>query len=647
MTRHILFVLGTLMAVLICPAVLSAATLLTPTRGEILTSGSIYTITWTPSPKDFSCKIEYSIGKHKIWKKIVDNYSAADSSYNWTVTVPPKNVSRCILKITTYDFRGRKRSVDRSGRFSIEVVRLLEPNGHYPLRSKSKKTIRWVTHQTQRQVSYVQLSYSTNGGKYWKKIVTLEGNPELYFWSVPQFIKKTKRAKIRVTLRDENGHSVGRDQSDASFQILKPTASRRTIFYNAKILTMEGDKILNGAICINGDTIESLGKNKVILAKRDKNTELVNLNGLTLIPGFIDPHTHLFNDAEWNGYTLDEVQWLALTNGVTGVGNIGDLPDQIERYIEYADKGNMRIRSYHYLCYTDHCGNLCGDWYEDYLPRVEYAPNVWVNGIKLFVERSVCPSIKPVFSKELLDYFTPLGRAKWKDSILFFTNSELADVISSADEKGYQVAIHAIGELGIQTTLDAIDAALEGSSNIHRHMIFHNHFLRNDMLYRYVDSDILGILEPARPGQAVYYADHVGKYNMKYFKRWKELLDSGAPLAGNSDWPYGSLNPIRRLDQFVTSYVPVYPDRPDQSLPVLEALKLMTIRAAYAMQCEVKMGSLKPGKSADLVVLSDNPLEIDPANIEDIQVLMTMVDGWVEYWSEYLNPYRRRGWYSN
>jgi len=58
--------------------------------------------------------------------------------------------------------------------------------------------------------------------------------------------------------------------------------------------------------------------------------------------------------------------------------------------------------------------------------------------------------------------------------------------------------------------------------------------------------------------------------------------------------------------------------RSDQALPVIEALRIMTIRAAYAMRCEGKTGSLKPGKLADLVVLSGNPLEIDPANMEDI-----------------------------
>ena len=637
---HALFILCLLSAILILPLTSSAATLLTPKKGEILASGSDYTIKWAASKNDVTCKIEYSIGIRKGWQTIVDQYPATKLSYDWEVLAPPNN-TRCILRITTYDARGRTRSVHRSSRFVIVVLRLLEPDGQYPLRSESKKTIRWITHLTQKPVSHVQLDYFIYGARTWKEIATLKGNPELYFWFVPESVKKARKALVRVTLKDENGRRIGRDRSDSFFQILEPTAARKTIFYNAQIITMERDKVVNGAIFINGDTIESLGTNKAILAQKDLNTHVVNVGGLTIVPGFIDPHTHLLNDAEWNGYSLDGVQWLALTNGVTGIGNIGDLPDQIENYIEYGNDGNMRLRSYHYLCYTDHCGNKCGNWYEKYLPKVEYASNVWVNGIKLFVERSVCPTILPAFSEELLSEFTVLGKEDWGkgERALFFEASDLADVISSADVNGYQVAIHAIGDLGIQTTLDAVEKALSGLNNIHRHMIFHNHFIRNDMLNRYANSGILAILEPARPGQAEWYVLYAGENNMKNFKRWKELLDSGALIAGNSDWPYGSINPIRRIEQFVNSYVPYYPDRKDHTLPVIEAINLMTIRAAYAMHCEDKTGSLKPGKLADLVVLSDNPLEIDPAKMENIQVLMTMVDGWVEYWSEDFNSH--------
>ena len=57
----------------------------------------------------------------------------------------------------------------------------------------------------------------------------------------------------------------------------------------------------------------------------------------------------------------------------------------------------------------------------------------------------------------------------------------------------------------------------------------------------------------------------------------------------------------------------------------------MTIEAAYALFREQELGSLKTGKLADLIILSDNPLEVDADDILDIQVLMTMVGGNVEY----------------
>ena len=56
----------------------------------------------------------------------------------------------------------------------------------------------------------------------------------------------------------------------------------------------------------------------------------------------------------------------------------------------------------------------------------------------------------------------------------------------------------------------------------------------------------------------------------------------------------------------------------------------MTINAAYALFMEEKVGSLKPGKFADLIILSDNPLTVAPDSLIDLEVLMTMVGGRVE-----------------
>ncbi len=70
-----------------------------------------------------------------------------------------------------------------------------------------------------------------------------------------------------------------------------------------------------------------------------------------------------------------------------------------------------------------------------------------------------------------------------------------------------------------------------------------------------------------------------------------------------------------------------------KAITVEEALRIMTINGAYALFMEEKIGSLKPGKYADLVILSENPLTIPPDSLIDLQVLLTMVGGNVEYCS--------------
>ena len=68
-----------------------------------------------------------------------------------------------------------------------------------------------------------------------------------------------------------------------------------------------------------------------------------------------------------------------------------------------------------------------------------------------------------------------------------------------------------------------------------------------------------------------------------------------------------------------------------ESVSVEEALRMMTINAAYALFMENNIGSLVPGKFADLIVLSENPLSVDPDALPNIEVLVTMVGGKVEF----------------
>lgn len=171
-------------------------------------------------------------------------------------------------------------------------------------------------------------------------------------------------------------------------------------------------------------------------------------------------------------------------------------------------------------------------------------------------------------------------------------------------------------------------------------MVLHNHFLTNDLLYKYSKNNILALIEPATTCQANYYADYVGDRNMKFFKRVGDLVETGAHVALDSDWPYtasssdpiGLLNPMKKLGAIVTGRAgSCISEIPLQTVSVSQGLKMMTAEAAYAMHCDDQLGSLEIGKLADLVVLSDDPHEVAPDNIRDIQVLLTMVDGKIEF----------------
>ncbi len=434
--------------------------------------------------------------------------------------------------------------------------------------------------------------------------------------------------------------------------ILRRCAAKKTsiVLYNAAIYTMEDDPFMAEAVMIKGKKIKAIGPNEEILALAKTNTDLIDLDGRAVFPGFIDPHTHLFNESNSQNLTLDDAQQLAVEYGLTSIANMYTDPYWLDIFMQYADEGNMRLRLFLYLNYNHSCGDVFGTWYEDFAPRVQHAPKVWVNGIKIMAERSVCNGlgVRPVFTPELMEYFTPYGLSLYAISQLHLSLEELTEVIQRADDFGYQVAIHAIGDLGIETSLGAISNVVGRSTNRKRHMILHNYFLRDDMLDRFAADNIVALVEPTSPCHANSYVNRVGERNRRLFKRWRDLVDSGAHVGLNSDWPYlglSSLDPMQKLYAVVTgkngfdvfqSSEPCDPMIMDQTISVFQGLKMMTIESAYAMRMEKKIGSIKPGKMADLVVLSDDPFEVEPDNIKDIKTIMTIIDGKIEYLGEEL-----------
>ena len=117
----------------------------------------------------------------------------------------------------------------------------------------------------------------------------------------------------------------------------------------------------------------------------------------------------------------------------------------------------------------------------------------------------------------------------------------------------------------------------------------------------------------------------------------REWLDAGVHLAIGSDAPSTPFyNPQASLGGAMTRYTfNQTPIASEQGLDIWEALRAHTIEGAYAGHQEMVLGSLESGKFADLVVLSQDPLTVEPEEIKDIKVLMTMINGKVEYQEEF------------
>ncbi|MCK4801006.1 MAG: amidohydrolase family protein, partial [Anaerolineales bacterium] len=288
--------------------------------------------------------------------------------------------------------------------------------------------------------------------------------------------------------------------------------------------------------------------------------------------------------------------------------------------------------------HVDNCGILQGSWYTEKYPVMrEPGAMLQIPGIKIFNDGGSCNV--PATS------FHYIGRDDYGD--LYFSVDELSSMIIEAQNKGYQVAIHSLGDRAIEVSQKAIIAAWDGGPNTYRHRIEHNALLPDELLPVYSEYDIPALIFGYFPTCFVVDKAGQGKYvTPKEFVdwewRWRPLIESNpnAHIAWHADSPpMGSQDPFLHLHGFVTrkqiredGTVCEPPEwAADDLFTIEEALPMMTIKAAYALHREEELGSLKAGKLADLIILSDNPLEVIPDDLLNIQVLMTMVGGKVEY----------------
>jgi predicted amidohydrolase YtcJ len=205
--------------------------------------------------------------------------------------------------------------------------------------------------------------------------------------------------------------------------------------------------------------------------------------------------------------------------------------------------------------------------------------------------------------------------------------------MKNADTAGLQIAVHAIGDRANRSILDMFEKLEKENGAIDRRLrIEHAQHLSPSDIPRLASLKVIASVQPYHAIDDGRWADkRIGAERAKTTYAFRSLLDAGAILAFGSDWFVAPMNALQGIYAAATRRTldGRYPGGwvPEQKISVKEALHAYTVGSAYASMEEHIKGSLEPGKLADMVVLSSDILDIDPIQIENVKVEMTIFDG--------------------
>ncbi len=208
---------------------------------------------------------------------------------------------------------------------------------------------------------------------------------------------------------------------------------------------------------------------------------------------------------------------------------------------------------------------------------------------------------------------------------------------SDADKNGLQLSVHAIGDKANSYMLDLYEKIInENPKWDRRFRLEHAQHVRFEDVKRFAELGVIASVQPYHCiDDGVWAEKRIGPERIKYTYPFKSFLDAGVKLCFGTDWYVAPLNPLLGLYAAVTRRTldDKNPDGwiPEQKISIEDAIKCYTINSAYASFEENIKGSIEAGKLADLIVLSNDILTIDPVKIKDAQVEMTVFDGKIIY----------------
>ncbi|AQU79595.1 amidohydrolase [Planococcus faecalis] len=396
--------------------------------------------------------------------------------------------------------------------------------------------------------------------------------------------------------------------------------------------------------------LDEISKSPMLLKRVCRHAILANSSALALAgitKKSLDPEGGLIvrdADGEPTGYLLDAAQDL-VSNQVPEV-SVNYLTRALQKSVDHllslgltgAHTEDMGYYG-HYSRPLEAFKNVIGDHmkfrahllrahsaFEEMMENASYAePFIDPGPMKIFADGSI-GGRTALLSKPYNDDPSTVGVAIQSDE-------ELKRLVSVARKHGEAVAIHVIGDLGLEMALDAIEAHPVSAHK--RDRLIHAMVVREDLVARMQQIEVALDLQPSFvTSDFPWVVERLGEGRLEWSYAWKKLLDHGLICAGGSDAPIEEADPRLGIYAAVTRRKPYETHagyQPEEKLSRFEAVQLYTSGSAATIGKENVRGIIREGFDADFTVFDRDLFAGNEEQILEVETVMTVVAGEIMY----------------
>ena len=258
------------------------------------------------------------------------------------------------------------------------------------------------------------------------------------------------------------------------------------------------------------------------------------------------------------------------------------------------------------------------------MKQFEGVPNLTFPGIKVFADGIL------EYPGQTAAVIVPYKNNN-KNGELLIDPEHFGELVVAAEKRGWIVHMHAVGDRAVRESLNGFEYARKLSPAPVTHSISHLQLVNPKEFPRFAQLGVIASMQLLWATEESYTVDLVKPYISAFAYGYqypaKSLQDAGAMIAGASDWPVSSPNPWNAIAQATTRKGPLGVLNAKESVDRQTMFYAYTSNAAKTLGLDAQIGSLAPGKQADLIILDRDVFNVDEEALSDTKVLKTFFAG--------------------